>query len=475
MKKILSGFLSFIFIFSLSACTPLNGAVASEAPEISTASETPPASTPEETRPTVTDDIKAQDMCILAYFDALKTNNADKIIQISSCRLVGESIEMRTGSEFLGELYSMSSIFSTLKNTWYFIYSILSGFEPGSASPDYSKETIDQFIREVDPARLAELEVLELGTLREPLELPSNMQADSSAFSQRVCLFSFNGQTLYQIFWLANSPDGYKLVAIGDYGDINIRSFAQPVSQDEFETLIDPQTIDEPSQEMLAASTEIGSETTYLQKFNETASPTLQDEKEAITFFADSVAGGDAYAALSAFGISESVSNSDIYKLSEYVRAFMPYNLNLMVCDYDFYQDINLALKCSEKAADIIALMVGFSFDYYSAPTTDQLFSAIQKSCAVLDSMSVERCGSIVKSITQGRELSLRQAAVYGADDLQHWIIEYNFNGTQYTGGVKVIYYDGNWRIWELNSVYLDLAASITVVPSDQIDYDSYI
>lgn len=479
MRKILLVVLACIFIFSVSACSPAGEAVASETPETSIVAETPPANTPEEStvssRPPVSDDIEAQDICVLKYFDALKTNNADKIIQISSGSLVGENMKAQTGSDFLGELYSMTSISNTLKSTWYLIYSILSDFAPETAIRDYSEDTINEFIQGVDPSRLAELEVLALGTPREPLELSSYMQMDSNTLSQRVCLFSFQDQIFYQTFWLVNSPGGYKLAAIGDYNDDNIRSYAQAVDRDQFEALVDPQTIDEPSQQMLASSAEIGSETTFLQKFKGAAFPAFQNVEEVIGFFAGSVARGDVYAALSTFCIREEVLNNDSYSETKYLGAFMPYRLSLMVSDYDFYQDINLAIKCSEKAADIISFIGFFSINIDTDSTAEQFFAALQKSCAAIDSLSVVRCDAIAKSINEGRETNLRQAAYYGADDLQHWIVEYNFNSDPYTGAAMVMRYDG-WKIWTLTSVYLDFPQTLCpVVPSGQIDYDSFI
>ena len=463
MNRFITAVLSIVIIFSFCACSSIQETTAS-APEESTAAS----------RPLLPDDIIAQDMCVLSFFDALRDNDADRIIRISTGSLTGESIARQSGSDFAGELFSISTTSDLLRSTWPFIYSILSDFDQKPRT-DWTEKTIDGFIHEVDPARLAGIEILALGTPLEPLQIPADIQMDTSVFNQRFCFFSIGDKTFYQSFWLTESPNGYKLAMIGHYENVDINSIANPAGRDEFDALVDPETIDEPSQEMLAAGSETGGETTYLQRIRETASPSFESTEEALDFFADAITRCDTYAALSAFDVKEEASKTDIYKMTETIKVFRPFDLGFVIPAYDFYRDINLAVQCAQKSADIIRFLTAFSVESVSGLTTDPYLSATQKSFTGMESLSVVRSDVLAISMTENyRETVVVEATWYGADDLEQRIIEYSFNDEKYTGGVKLINYGGSWKIQKLVSGLLGTNPMIPVDPSDQIDYDSY-
>lgn len=462
-NKVISLFLSLVLVISFSACS----------------SEKTVEMTGDQKQYTPKNEYEAQDMCVLAYFDALIKNDADRILQISSSSTTRETFSSSFNSDFMGDLYSITQTSDLMENTSQFIYSILSDFDISNRSADYTQDQITKFIRDVDPVNLRNIEIIALGTpLEQPkVSVPEGMTVDMSIFSCRYCLFSIGGKAYYQLFWLVKSGDNYNLTSIGAFDGIH-SGMAIPINIEDFDVLVDQKTLNKPSLELLTASANVSGGTTFLQKINKTPSPSFNNPHDAISFFVDAIAREDVYAALSAFSIKEKAANLDLYKLSDRLRHFLPYEKGGMTSEYEFYRDINLAINCCEKAAGIIRLMASFTFsvNFDPASTPDDYFSAIQNSCKAVSSISLVRSDVFADTVNDdARELLREQAAVYGADGGEHRIVEYSFNGEKFTGSVELIDYGGNWRIQVPYSGFLNLPAMVPVIPSSEVDYDSYI
>jgi hypothetical protein len=391
--------------------------------------------------------------------------------------MLGDTYSNMMGSDSIGEFFSMAATSDLMKGTWYFIYSILSDYPPGITSPDISKETIDEFIQEVDPARLADIKVLSLGTPLEKPELPSNFQINTGILTQRYCLFSVGNNLFCQLFWLFRSNDGYNIFALGDYNGYSFDGVAKPVEPDGFKALIDPLSQNKPSADTIASSAGIMDKTTYLQKMKDMYSLSFSTPNDSINFFAEALAKRNIYDILRAFDIKEEAEYFDLYKATEWFKAFSPYGAYCMTNEYDFYRDINLALNCSKAAEGIISLLFSLSFDFdlEAQYTTLEYFSAIKNSFDTINSFSVIRNDVFASKDGRLHEILLEQAAAIGADNMEHRIIEYKFNGKKFTGAITLINYDGDWSIKELTSPLINLPAQLPIAPSDKLDYNSYI
>jgi hypothetical protein len=473
-NKISALFIISALVFSFCGCA------LTEVTPIASGEITAPAETLQPTvsiAPNVPDDIIAQDKCIISYFDALKQNDADKIIRLSTSSMTGKLYSNFYNSDFYGELYSMAQTSNLMEYTSLFIYSILSDYDRSKPVINYSDELIEEFIMKVNPARLADIKVLALGTPHEQpqLNVPDSLQVDLSVFSHRLCLFSIGENMYYQLFTLVKSDNSYMLASIGDYDKLK-KGISENLSREDFDALVDIQTINEPSEEILAPSAEIFGETTYLQKIKETPAISIKNSGEVIGYFAESLAHQDAYAALSAFAIKENANKFNLHNMSEAMGAFVPYNFGGITSEYAFYRDINLAVFCSQRASEILLLLPAFSYDYSilfnSEFSPDIVFSAMQKTSDNISSLSLIR-SDVFKDTANYN--SYRYANAYGADETEYRIVEYMLGEEAYVSGMELINYSGEWRIQGYSTVLLGLPVTFPVLPSSKLDYDSFI
>lgn len=201
--------------------------------------------------------------------------------------------------------------------------------------------------------------------------------------------------------------------------------------------------------------------------------------EEAIEFSTESLADGDAEAALSAWSAGEQARGSDFVGSLEYLEAYAPYNPNILPGDDDFFAGLGVVAR-EGGAADQIRrltyslLVPDLSQDQVTplsdddAPSAEELRDDLDSGrLAGLTAQRIER----LEGPERLTETYDRAAELVGADERREYLVLYEWEGETYLGAVGVLRYDDEWSIDAFSAPIANVSVGI-VTPASEDDFD---
>ncbi|WP_447644011.1 hypothetical protein [Nocardioides zeae] len=201
--------------------------------------------------------------------------------------------------------------------------------------------------------------------------------------------------------------------------------------------------------------------------------------EEAIEFSTESIADGDAGAALSAWSSEAQARGSDFVESLEYFAAYAPYNPSILPGDDELFAGLGSAARTGGAADQVRRLAYSLLVPDLSqdqttplsdddAPSADELRDDLDSSR--LDGLRAERIERIEgpERLTETYE---RAARLVGADERREYLVLYEWEGETYVGAVGVLRYDDEWSIDALSSPIVNLSPG-TLEPASEDDFD---
>ncbi|WZH51751.1 MAG: hypothetical protein PIR53_17250 [Nocardioides alkalitolerans] len=200
--------------------------------------------------------------------------------------------------------------------------------------------------------------------------------------------------------------------------------------------------------------------------------------EEAIEFSTESLADGDAEAALSAWSAGEQARGSDFVGSLEYLEAYAPYNPNILPGDDDFFAGLGVVAR-EGGAADQIRrltyslLVPDLSQDQVTplsddAPSAQELRDDLDSGrLAGLTAQRIERLEG-PERLAENYE---RAAELVGADERREYLVLYAWEGETYLGAVGVLRYDDEWSIDAFSAPIANVSVGV-VTPASEDEFD---
>lgn len=222
--------------FALIACTAIPDPATAPALPVTGASSlaAAPTQTPDEP---IAVSFKTPEEAITYYMDGLVQNDISKILQACAITEIGENFDFDFYTERLGQVISPNSLAPSdypmyaemnkfywtaqiLNKVKFFAYSLLSGENIDGSLLVLDEERIDRFIQNVDPSRLATIEIEQIALPNEAIMSEARYQETAAAnarafgaddFTERVILFSFEEGHYYMGFTLLRYGENWKI------------------------------------------------------------------------------------------------------------------------------------------------------------------------------------------------------------------------------------------------------------------------
>lgn len=201
--------------------------------------------------------------------------------------------------------------------------------------------------------------------------------------------------------------------------------------------------------------------------------------EEAIEFSTESLADGDAEAALSAWSAGEQARGSDFVGSLEYLEAYAPYDPNILPGDDDFFAGLGGVAR-EGGAADQIRrltyslLVPDLSQDQVTplsdddAPSAQELRDDLDSGrLAGLTAQRIER----LEGPERLTETYDRAAELVGADERREYLVLYEWEGETYLGAVGALRYDDEWSIDALSAPIANVSVG-TLEPASEAEFD---
>lgn len=201
--------------------------------------------------------------------------------------------------------------------------------------------------------------------------------------------------------------------------------------------------------------------------------------EEAIEFSTESLADGDADAALSAWSSGEQARGSDFVGSLEYLQAYAPYNPSILPGDDELFAGLGVAAR-NGGAADqyrrltYSLLVPDLSQDQVTplsdddAPSAEELRDDLDSSrLAGLRAERIERLEG-PERLTENYD---RAARLVGADERREYLVLYEWEGDTYLGAVGVLRYDDEWSIDALSAPIANVSVG-SLEPASEDDFD---
>lgn len=206
---------------------------------------------------------------ITRYFEGLAEADFDKISQSLATDEMSEQFDFEAYTEMLGGIFLPVQSLSPTDYPLYvesnrmqlsaqnfsrvrlFTYSLLSSeeVEKGATIQGMDAERIEGFIKDVDPARLSDLEVIKIAPPNETVMDSSKYLKHAATiahiygadeFTERVALFSFEGDYYYLGFTLLRYDENWKIgYATSALSNASVMGAPEKTTQTDFESLID--------------------------------------------------------------------------------------------------------------------------------------------------------------------------------------------------------------------------------------------
>ncbi len=201
--------------------------------------------------------------------------------------------------------------------------------------------------------------------------------------------------------------------------------------------------------------------------------------EEAIEFSTDSLADGDAAAAISAWRAEEQARGNDLVATLERLQAFAPYNASILPGDDELFAGLGAAGRAGGAAEQYRRLTYSLLVPDLSpdsvTPLTDDGAPSAEEISDDLDSSRLEGLRAERIEQLEGSERlteSYDEAArLVGADERREYLVLYEWEGETYLGAVGVLRYDDEWSIDALGSPIVNVSVGI-LEPASEDDFD---
>lgn len=201
--------------------------------------------------------------------------------------------------------------------------------------------------------------------------------------------------------------------------------------------------------------------------------------EEAIEFSTDSIADGDAAAAISAWRPEEQARGNDLVATLERLQAFTPYNASILPGDDELFAGLGAAGRAGGAAEQYRRLTYSLLVPDLSpdsvTPLTDDGAPSAEEIRDDLDSSRLEGLRAERIEQLEGSERlteSYDEAArLVGADERREYLVLYEWDGETYLGAVGVLRYDDEWSIDALGSPIVNVSVGI-LEPASEDDFD---
>ena len=257
-------------VFVLSACNIVTNLPL--APAQPTAIGTPIiAATSQAPTPIVEVTFKTPEDAIKYYLDGVAQNDISKILQACAINEMGEKFKFDLRVERLGGVMMLGQSLSPTNSSFYseinrisvssqilnqvklFTYGLLSSEKVGDGSPilNVDTERVNRFIKDVNPSRLANLKIKEIGLPNKKLmndpKYIENAAKSASVYgaddsTERVALFSFEQSYYYIGFTLLRYGENWKISSQSSpLSNTSVLGTPIKITVEDFESMINNQ------------------------------------------------------------------------------------------------------------------------------------------------------------------------------------------------------------------------------------------
>lgn len=205
----------------------------------------------------------------------------------------------------------------------------------------------------------------------------------------------------------------------------------------------------------------VGVPTTAVAQADGVPSPAFATPEDAFRHFFGALGRGDLDGALEAVAIDEHVRDFDFEGLASRIQALVPGSM--LPGDYELYRRLNLFRRLDEIGTDLqffVYSLLRPDLDH-RRPTILQdpdFFSSFVRSVdpgrlAALSLVDLMIPSPELFFSERNQENMQRTAGIYGADDMEEYVLLFEFEGRLVAGAATVFRYGEGWKIGGLQGL----------------------
>lgn len=201
------------------------------------------------------------------------------------------------------------------------------------------------------------------------------------------------------------------------------------------------------------------------------ASMSFSTPEDAINYFAGCLEQGDYEGCLKACAIGEMAKGYDYKAFAERIMSLQAIQMSYLPSEYEQYaaynaskfeQQILIQMACFTVSLNLPeeykGLVDGVMMPLEGGKFPDELIGLLDPAnIRGLKIVKIEKAA--VHDDERNRENQKKQAAIYGADDVQFRTVLYELNGEYYAGGFTLIEYGGRWLIQNMSDPLAGISA----------------
>jgi len=212
---------------------------------------------------------------------------------------------------------------------------------------------------------------------------------------------------------------------------------------------------------------------------------TFKTPEDAITYYFQGVAAGDASKILQACAIDEISTNFKLDVTIARIQAFEPLQM-MGPTNYPLYMQANKA----QITAQILNQVKMFVYSLLSTEDVSSLLPILRPDAdrvakfikdvdpARLATIEVKKTGMPNKAVmttTRYQQNATKQALAYGADELTERVVLFSFDGNLYMAGFMLLRYGENWKISSAGSVAANTSSTGVPVKITEAEFDKLV